>query len=102
GFAETLQNKCMSAEEAKPVEAGGGGGAPASSGSSKLVLILSGVNLLLTLGMAGVLFSALKKEQAKPSVEDMVVEEKAGDKKAVGEHGGGEHAAGGEHGGGEH
>jgi flagellar FliL protein len=83
---------------------GGAGGAAPSGGGSKLVLILTGVNLLATLGMVGVLFLSFQKERKKPSVEDIAAQTAApaagehGEAKG-GEHGGGE-AKGGEHGGG--
>src|SRR5262249_48833413 len=73
--------------------------APSSGGgASKLVMILTGVNLLATLGMVGVLFISFQKERKKPAVEDIAAhageEAKAGEGKA-GEHG---EAKAGEHG----
>lgn len=65
--------------------------APASGGGgSKLVMILTLVNLVVCLGMGGVLFIAFKNEKNKPQVSDIeagaAVEEHAGagsgDKKA--------------------
>ena len=44
-------------------------------GGSKLVLILTLVNVLVSLGIAGFIFVSFKKEQAKPSIDDVVLEE---------------------------
>jgi flagellar FliL protein len=46
-------------------------GAAASGGGNKLVLILTGVNLLVTVGMVGVLFVSFKRENAKPQAIDI-------------------------------
>jgi flagellar FliL protein len=57
----------MSAEEkteAAPAAASGGG-------PNKLVLILTAVNVVATLGMVGVLFMSFQKDKGKPSVEDI-------------------------------
>jgi len=72
-----------------------------SGGGNKLVLILTGVNLLVTLAVIGVLFMAHKKEQATSSVGDIAVEEGGGhgEEKAEGGHGEeGGHGGGGGHG----
>ena len=73
--------------EAAPAASGGGG--------SKLVLILTAVNVLATLGMVGIMFMSFNKEKGKPSVDDIAVKaaDGHGDKKE-------EHAAEGGHGGG--
>jgi len=75
----------MSAAESKPAAAAGAkeGG---NSGGGKVVLILSLVNVLATLGIAGVLVVSFTREKAETSVTDIAEE--------GGEHG----AAGGEHG----
>jgi flagellar FliL protein len=87
----------MSAAEEKsesaPAASDGGGG-------SKLVLILTGVNVLATLAMIGILFVSFQKEKSKPSVDDISVKSQAEGKEAKkegegGEHGGGEHGGGG-------
>ncbi len=93
-------------EEAAAPEATADAAAPAPGGSNKLVMILSLVNVVATLGMIGLLYTSSKKEQNKPKVEDIDSHE-GGEEHAEGggEHGGGEKAAGGEHGaakGGEH
>ena len=74
--------------------------APASGGGgSKLVLILTGVNVVVTLGMIGILFMSFQKEKNAPKVGDIAAQ-------AAGEHGeagkaeGGHGGAAGEHGGG--
>jgi len=76
----------MSAAESKPAAAAGAkeGG---NSGGGKLVLILSLVNVLATLGIAGVLVVSFTREKAETSVTDIAEE-------GASEHG----AAGGEHG----
>lgn len=72
--------------------------APASGGASKMVTILTLVNLLVTAGIGGVVFISFKKSQT-PAVTDISVEgEEHG---ARGETGGGEEhgaAPAGEHG----
>ena len=42
-----------------------------SGGGSKIVLILTGVNVLVTLAMVGVLFVSFQKDKKAPSVEDI-------------------------------
>jgi flagellar FliL protein len=76
--------------EAAPAAASGGGGGP-----NKLVLILTAVNVVVSLAMAGVLFVSFQKEKGKPSVEDISAKPHDEAKKEEGGHGG-------EHGGGEH
>ncbi len=70
-----------------------------SGGSNKLVTILTITNVVISLGIAIVVFLGFKKEQSAPRVEDMATE---GDSpEAEGGHGGGHgEAKGGEHGGG--
>lgn len=85
-------------EEPKKAEAPAAEPAAGSSGGgSKIVLILTAVNLVVTLAIVGVLFVSFKKESEKPNIEDIVA--------ADGHGGGEEHGGGGEHGaegGGEH
>jgi flagellar FliL protein len=98
------------AAEEKPeaaASAGAASSAPASGGN-KLVLILTLVNTLVTVGIIAILFVSLKQQKAAPNVGDIKAtsetkpqaEEKGeghGEKKAAEGHGeGGEHA--GEHG----
>ena len=85
-------------EGSTPAEAASGGG-------SKLVLILTGVNLVVTLGMAAILFLSFQKEKKTPAVEDIAAHAPAHEScggehgaKAEGGHGGGGHGGGGEHG----
>jgi flagellar FliL protein len=98
------------AKESKKTEAPAESGA-GSEKTGKLVLILSAVNLLLVLGIGGVVFLQFQKEKHRESVADIQQpEESAAEHGTGGEHGGGaEHGAekpaehgGGEHGGGEH
>jgi flagellar basal body-associated protein FliL len=65
----------MAAEEKKTAEHGpaADAGKSAGGGSNKLVMILAAVNVLVTLGMAGVLFVSLQKEKAKASADDIAV-----------------------------
>lgn len=78
--------------------------APAPAGGSKLVMIVSLVNMIATLGVIAVLFLSFQKEKAKPTVEDMVTAEGHGGEAKKGEgHGeakgeghGGEGGEGGE------
>jgi flagellar FliL protein len=75
------EEKTESAASAAPSGGGGGG--------SKLVLILTGVNVLATLAMIGILFVSLQKEKKAVSVADISVKtEEHGDGKADA-HGGG-------------
>ena len=88
------------AKEAKKSEA------PADAGSgqdksSKIVLLLTGLNLLLVLGIGGVVFVQFQKDKHKESVADIQPHAEEGGEKAEGGHGGGEKAEG-EHGGGGH
>jgi flagellar FliL protein len=92
-MAEEEKKEEKPAEEASAAPAGGG----------KLVTILTLVNLLITVGVAAVLFITFKKDQ-KPSVDDIATTESHGEaaagdghgeKKAEGGHGGGHGEAGG-------
>lgn len=72
-----------------------------SGGGNKLVLILTGVNVVISIGMMGLLFYSFQKDEAHPKVEDIAAGEAGGEHgeaKEEGGHGGG----GGEHGGGGH
>lgn len=71
-----------------------------SGGGSKLVMILTIVNIVATLGIGGVLFMSFQKEKSRPGVQDIAATDEHGEKKEEGGHG--EAAAGGEHGGGGH
>jgi flagellar FliL protein len=89
--------KAESAGAEKKDEAAAAGGGP-----NKLVLILTGVNVLATIGMIAFMFVTFKKEKTQPQVGDIVADashgESEGGEKAAG---GGEHgapAAGGEKG----
>jgi flagellar basal body-associated protein FliL len=91
------------AKETKKAEA------PADAGSgqdksSKIVLLLTGLNLLFVLGIGGVVFVQFQKDKHKESVADIQPHAEDGAEKAEGGHGGGEHGGGekaeGEHGGG--
>lgn len=59
--------------EAAPAEAAAP--APAAGGGNKLVLILTLVNMLATLGMVGVLFISFQKDKKPPAVTDIVANE---------------------------
>ena len=50
-----------------------GGGAPA--GGSKLVLILTGVNVLVSVGMVAILLISFQRDAKKPKVEDISAHE---------------------------
>jgi hypothetical protein len=65
----------MAAEEAKTDSPSPSVSAPSAGGggSNKLVLILIAVNMLVTLGMIGVLFMSYQKEKNAPKVEDIAV-----------------------------
>ncbi len=70
--------------------AGGGGAPPVGSsggGSNKLVMILSAVNLVITVGMVGLMFLNFKKEKEHPGVEDITLQEHGGHEEKGGEHG---------------
>lgn len=45
--------------------------APSGGGPSKLVLILTGVNILATFAVIGLLFVSFQKDKGKPSVDDI-------------------------------
>jgi flagellar FliL protein len=94
----------QAAAEEKTESAASGAASPSAGGGSKLVLILTGVNLLATIGMVTVLFLSFQKEKKKPAVEDIAAQAGEHAEAKAGEHGaeakGGEHgAAAGEHGG---
>ncbi len=83
-------------ESASPAE-------PGQDKTSKIVLILTGVNLLVVLGMGGVLFTQFLKDKRKESVSDIQPHAEEGGGKDEGGHGGGHggaEKAEGEHGGG--
>jgi flagellar FliL protein len=61
----------QAAAEEKAQSLVSGASAPSAGGGNKLVLILTGVNLVATLGMLGVLFVSFQKERTKPAVEDI-------------------------------
>jgi len=69
-----------------------------SGGGNKIVMILTVVNIIATMGIGGVLFMSFSKEKSRASVQDISVQEEHGDKKEEGGHG--EAAAEGGHGGG--
>jgi flagellar FliL protein len=95
----------MSDAEAKNESAPSDSGSSGGGGGSKLVLILTGVNVLATLAMVGILFMSFQKEKKAPSVEDIAAHSASaeGHGEAKKEEGHGEAAAHGEgHGGGEH
>jgi flagellar FliL protein len=72
-------------------------GAPPSGGGGKLTTILTALNVLVSLGMAGVLFVSFQKEK-KAAVEDIVAnppESAEGEKKKEGEAGAHGEAKGG-------
>src|SRR5688572_16538829 len=88
----------MSAES-KPEASSSG----SSSGGGKLVMILTLVNLVATLGMVAILFISFQKDRKKPTVEDISTENHAaadahGEKAADG-HGAKSDGHGGGHGG---
>ncbi len=83
--AAAEEKKEAPAPEAAPEPSGGGGG-------NKLVLILTAVNVLVTLGMVAILYVSFQRDKKQASVADFSAE---GEHEAEGEgHGGG----GGEHG----
>jgi flagellar FliL protein len=65
-------------ESSAPEATSGGGG-------SKLVLILTAVNLLISLGVAGVVFISFKKEAHQPRVTDIVANEAPTENKKEGQ-----------------
>jgi flagellar basal body-associated protein FliL len=87
------------ASEEKSEAASAGSGA-SGGGGSKLVLILTGVNVLATLAMVAILFVSFQKDRKKPSVEDISAQASAEGKEAKGDDAKGEHGkeAKGEHG----
>jgi flagellar FliL protein len=76
-----------STKESSAPESGGGG--------NKLVLILTALNLAISLGVAGVVFIAFKKEANQPKVGDIVANEPHAEPKKEGDgQGGTEQGAG--------
>ncbi len=59
-------------------EKGASSAAQGSGGMSKLLIIISGVNLVATLGAVGILFTSFQKEKNQQSVEDIAVHAEAG------------------------
>jgi flagellar FliL protein len=93
----------QAAAEDKSESSASAAASPSSGGGGKLVLILTGVNLLATIGMVGVLFLSFQKERKKPAVEDISVAVAPAGEAKGGEHGSeakGEHGGAAEHGGG--
>ena len=76
--------------------------APGSDKTSKIVLIVTGVNLLVVLGIGGLLFTQFQKDKHKESAADIQPRAEEGGEKAEGEHGGGGGHGGGEKAEGEH
>src|SRR5579872_6039186 len=76
--------------------------APSGGGTSPVVLALTGLNLLVTLGMVAVLFLSFQKEKKNPGVEDIVAHGETGSHGDAKEGGGHGEAKEGEHGGGGH
>lgn len=65
-----------------------GGKASSSGGGGKLVLILTGVNVVATLGMIGILSLSFLKEKNKQTIDQVTVTESHGEKAEAGGHGG--------------
>lgn len=61
--------------------------AASGGGNNKLLLIFTGVNLLVTVGIIGLLFVSFQKDAKKPSVTDIAAEADHGSA-ATGDHGG--------------
>lgn len=72
------------AEHPSSLAAGSGGG------GSKLVLILTGVNILATLGMVAILFISFQRERRTPAVEDIAAHASSEENKGEEAKGGGE------------
>jgi len=72
------------------------GGSSSSGGGGKLVMIISGVNLLATLGIVAVLMISFNRDAKKPKVEDIAAEGASAHGGAKEEGGGGEHGGAGE------
>lgn len=87
-----------SGTEQKPAETPASSIAP-PSGGSKIALILTGVNTVVTLAMVGILFVSFQKQKSGASVGDIAAHSEGG---GHGEASGGGHgeSGGGEHGGG--
>lgn len=90
------------AEEKKDSAAPAGSAAPSAEGGggNKLVLILTALNVALSVGIGAVLFIAHKKEKAAQSVADIQTEDPHAEAEAKKDEHGGGHGGGGEHGGG--
>lgn len=67
GTSDTAETK-SSLQEVSSVQT------PASGSGNPLVLVLSLVNLLVTLGILGILFVSFQKEKHHPSVEDIAAQ----------------------------
>ncbi len=80
-------------EKAAAKEPASGAASEKSGGGSKIVLILTAVNMIATLAIVGVLFISFKKEQTAPKVEDIAAGAEHGEE--AGGHG---EAPAGEHG----
>jgi len=87
------EEKSEAAAPASSSSSGGGGG-------SKLVLILSGVNIAVTIAMVAILFLSFQREKKRTSVEDIAAGENHSTEKA--KEGGEGHGEGEGHGGKEH
>lgn len=87
---EEASKEAEAAEEGEEESSSSGGG-------SKLILILTGVNLLISLGVGAFIFISFQKEKQKSQAEDIVAEEahapEGADAKKDG-HGGGEAVGG--------
>src|SRR5690349_5180579 len=87
----------------KPAEAAASAPASGGGGGGKLVPLLTIVNLVVTLALAGVLVVSFKNSKTQPTVDDIAAHEGEGEGHGEG-HGEGAkaegHGGGGEHGGG--
>jgi flagellar FliL protein len=81
----------MSAAAESEKKEGDSSGAGKPEGGGKLVLILTGVNLLVTVGVIAILILSFQRDKKKPAVEDI---------SAHGEHAAASGGGGGGHGGG--
>jgi len=90
----------MSKKEEEAAPAAAAGDAP-PAGPNKLVMILTIVNVVVSLGMVGVLFMSYQRELKMAKIDDITLQEQAGGGEG---HGGGDaHGGGGDaHGGGGH
>ena len=78
----------MSAAEEKS-DSSSSSSAP-SGGGSKIVLILTGVNVLVTLAMVGILFVSFQKDKKAPAVEDIAAHSASAEGHGGGHDGGNE------------